>query len=231
MPPPREWRRHSGTRGRPSRNSPPTPLHRSHVLPKPPRCTVSPDAASPTRTASASSASTPATASMQPTSQPGRRWPALWHQATAVLERIPHRLDQPDNQASQAHIAAFGEALDALPILTPQDIRPQLRDAATVFERATRSRFQAEHRHALALRGAVRAMLREPAPTDGAVLAMFLDAAILVVIAAARWHELRHHDQQVAAAHQTLLHLRAAYDQAAAAPWPPSPSAGRPSRP
>lgn len=218
MPPPREWRRHSGTRGRPSRNSPPTPLHRSHVLPKPPRCTVSPDAASPTRTASASSASTPATASMQPTSQPGRRWPALWHQATAVLERIPHRLDQPDNQASQAHIAAFGEALDALPILTPQDIRPQLRDAATVFERATRSRFQAEHRHALALRGAVRAMLREPAPTDGAVLAMFLDAAILVVIAAARWHELRHHDQQVAAAHQTLLHLRAAYDQAAAAP-------------
>lgn len=51
-----------------------------------------------------------------------------------------------------------------------------------------------------------------------ATLAMFLDASILVVIAAARWHELRHHDQQVAAAQQTLLHLQAAYDQAAAAP-------------
>lgn len=31
-------------------------------------------------------------------------------------------------------------------------------------------------------------------------------------------HELRYHDQQVAAAQQTLLHLQAAYDQAAAAP-------------
>jgi hypothetical protein len=61
-------------------------------------------------------------------------------------------------------------------------------------------------------------MVREPAPKDGAILAMFLDAAILVVIAAARWHQLRHHDQQVAAARQSLLHLQAAYDQAAAAP-------------
>lgn len=61
-------------------------------------------------------------------------------------------------------------------------------------------------------------MVREPAPKDGAILAMFLDAAFLVVIAAARWHQLRHHDQQVAAAHQSLLHLQAAYGQAAAAP-------------
>ena len=89
--------------------------------------------------------------------------------------------------------------------------------AATAFERATRSRIQADHHHARALRGAVRAMLREPAPKDGAALAMFLDAALLVVIAAARWHQLRHHDQQVAAAHQTLLHLQAAYDQSAPA--------------
>ncbi|MBD0743093.1 hypothetical protein [Streptomyces sp. CBMA152] len=37
-------------------------------------------------------------------------------------------------------------------------------------------------------------------------------------MAAARWHQLRHHDQQVAAAHQALLHLQAAYDQAAATP-------------
>ena len=47
---------------------------------------------------------------------------------------------------------------------------------------------------------------------------MFLDAAILVVIAAARWHQLRHHDQQVAAAHQTLIHLQAAYEHTAVAP-------------
>lgn len=154
----------------------------------------------------------------QPADQPGRRKPDSWHQATAATERIPHHLDQADDEASQAHLAAFGEALDALPLLAPQPLRPQLREAATAFERATRSRIEAEHHHARALRGAVRAMLREPAPKDGAALAMFLDAAILVVTAAARWHQLRHHDQQVAAAHQTLLHLQAAYDQAAAAP-------------
>ncbi len=154
----------------------------------------------------------------QPADQPGRRRPDSWHQATAATERIPHHLDQADDEASQAHLAAFGEALDALPLLAPQTLRPHLREAATAFERATRSRIEAEHHHARALRGAVRAMLREPAPKDGAALAMFLDAAILVVTAAARWHQLRHHDQQVAAAQQTLLHLQAAYDQAAAAP-------------
>ncbi|MER6010119.1 relaxase/mobilization nuclease domain-containing protein [Streptomyces bluensis] len=154
----------------------------------------------------------------QPTGKPGRRQPNPWHQATAATERIPRRLNQDDDEASQAHLAAFGEALDALPLLAPQPLRPQLREAATAFERATRSRIQAEHHHARALRGAVRAMLRQPAPKDGAALAMFLDAAILVVIAAARWHQLRQHDQQVAAAHQTLLHLQAAYEQAAAAP-------------
>ncbi|MGW5659839.1 relaxase/mobilization nuclease domain-containing protein [Streptomyces sp. NPDC003758] len=154
----------------------------------------------------------------QPADQPVRRRPDPWHQATAATERIPHRLDQDDDEASQGHLAAFGEALDALPLLAPRPLRPQLREAATAFERATRSRVRAEHHHARALRGAVRAMLREPVPRDGAALAMFLDAAILVVIAAARWHQLRHHDQQIAAARQTLLHLQAAYEQAAAAP-------------
>ncbi|MFD7482522.1 relaxase/mobilization nuclease domain-containing protein [Streptomyces mirabilis] len=155
---------------------------------------------------------------LQPANQPGRRGPNPWHQATAAAERIPHRLDQPDEAASQAHLAAFGEALDALPLLAPGPLRHQLREAATTFERATRSRIRAEHHHARALRSAVRAMVREADPRDGAVLAMFLDAAILVVIAAARWHQLHHHDQQVAASHQTLLHLQAAYDQAAATP-------------
>ncbi|MFF3330280.1 relaxase/mobilization nuclease domain-containing protein [Streptomyces sp. NPDC002888] len=154
----------------------------------------------------------------QSAGQPGRRRTNPWHQATAATERIPHHLDQADDEASQAHLAAFGEALDALPLLAPQALRPQLREAATAFERATRSRIRAEHHHARALRGAVRAMVREPAPKDVAILATFLDAAILLVTAAARWHQLRHHDQQVAAAHQTLLHLQAAYDHSAAAP-------------
>ncbi|GGU77453.1 hypothetical protein FHX79_112645 [Streptomyces cavourensis] len=153
------------------------------------------------------------------TDQPhGQRRANPWHQATAAAERIPHRLEHGEDAAAQAHLAALGEALDALPFLAPPDIRPQFRKAAEAFERATRSRIQAEHQHARALRGAVRAMVREPAPKDGALLAMFLDAAILTVIAAARWHQLRHHDQQVAAAHQTLVHLQAAYEQTAIAP-------------
>lgn len=154
----------------------------------------------------------------QPADQPGPRRRNPWHQAAAASERIPHRLQQSDDEASQAHLAAFGEALDALPLLVPQPLRPHLQEAAAAFERAARSRIHAEHHHARALRSAVRVMLREPAPRDGSALAMFLDAAILVVIAAVRWHELRHHDQQVAAAQQTLLHLEAAYAQAAAAP-------------
>ncbi|MFD7418771.1 hypothetical protein ACFV9B_45325, partial [Kitasatospora purpeofusca] len=141
-----------------------------------------------------------------------------WHQATAAAERIPQHLDGDVDGGAEAHLAAFGEALDALPMRAPQQIRPQLWQAAEAFERATRSRVQAEHQHAHALRSAVRAMVREPAPKDGALLAMFLDAAILAVIAAARWHQLRRHDQQVTAAQQTLIHLQAAYEQTATAP-------------
>ncbi|MDI3420399.1 relaxase/mobilization nuclease domain-containing protein [Streptomyces luteolus] len=150
--------------------------------------------------------------------QRGPRRVHPWHQATAAAERIPRRLEEADGSAAQAHLAAFGEALDVLPLLAPQAVGLQLQQAAQAFERATRSRVQAEHQHARAMRGAVRAMVREPAPKDGALLAMFLDAAILVVIAAARWHQRRHHDQQVAAAHQALVHLQAAYEQTAVAP-------------
>jgi hypothetical protein len=46
----------------------------------------------------------------------------------------------------------------------------------------------------------------EPAPSDGTALATLLDAAILVTIAATRWHQFRCHAQQA------LLHLRAAFD-------------------
>ncbi|AXG79245.1 relaxase/mobilization nuclease domain-containing protein [Streptomyces paludis] len=147
-----------------------------------------------------------------------RRRTNPWHQATATTERIPTHLDHGDDNAAQAHLAAFGEALDALPRLAPEHIRPQLRQAATAFERATRSRIHAEHHHARALRGAVRAMRTQPVTGDGALLAMFLDAAILAVIAATRWHDLRHHQQQTIAARETLEHLRTAYAQAAPEP-------------
>ncbi|BBA98463.1 hypothetical protein RVR_4652 [Actinacidiphila reveromycinica] len=149
---------------------------------------------------------------------PGTRRTDPWHQATAAIERIPHHLDGTDDKASQAHIAAFAEALDALPITAPVNLRPQLREAALAFERASRSRIAADHQHARALRGAIRAIARQPTTSDGTGLVMFLDAAILAVIAIQRWHTARHHDQQVTAAHHTLIELQTVYDHAAAAP-------------
>ncbi|WP_373684954.1 hypothetical protein [Streptomyces lunaelactis] len=58
----------------------------------------------------------------QLTDQPGRRRTNPWHQATAATERIPHHLDQADDEASQAHLATLGEALDAFPLLAPQPL-------------------------------------------------------------------------------------------------------------
>ena len=148
----------------------------------------------------------------------GPRRPNPWHQAAAATERIPHHLAGTDDAAAQAHITAFAEALDALPLQAPTELRPQLRQAALDFERASRSRIHADHQHARVLRNAVRAIARQPTGGDGAALAMFLDAAVLAVIAIQRWHSTRHHDQQVEAARRTLAHLQAAYDQAATAP-------------
>ncbi len=154
-----------------------------------------------------------------PAAEPGsRRRPNPWYQATAAAERIPHHLDHGDDAAAQAHIAAFGEAIDVLPLLAPSHLRPQLQQAATAFERATRSRIRAQQDQARALRGAVRALRTVPVTGDGSGLAMFLDIAVLVIFATARWHQARQHDQQVAAAHQALVHLQAVSQQAAAEP-------------
>jgi len=154
-----------------------------------------------------------------PVTKPGsRRAPSPWHQATAAAERILHHLDHGDEAAAQAHIAAFGEAVDLLPLVAPSHLRPHLQQAATAFERATRSRMRAQQDQARALQSAVRALRTAPVIGGGSGLAMFLDIAVLVVIATARWHQARRHDQQVAAAHQALVHLQAAYQQAAAEP-------------
>ncbi|MEU9126397.1 mobilization protein [Streptomyces sp. NPDC048506] len=153
--------------------------------------------------------------------RPGLRTRNPWHQATAASDRIPWVLRHDDDTAARAHLAAFGEALAALPPLAPPDIGPQLQLAAIAFERVTRSgarsRFRA-HPHARALRSAVRALRHQPVRGHGAALAMFLGSSVLVVNAALRWHQHRRNDQQVIAARRTLHHLRTAYDLAAAKP-------------
>ncbi|MDO0913034.1 mobilization protein [Streptomyces sp. DT2A-34] len=141
--------------------------------------------------------------------------PSPWHVATAAAERIPHHLARADDGAVQAHLTVFGEVLYALPAHAPVRLQAELHRAAAAFEHAAHTRARADHQHARALRGALKAMRYQPADHTG--LAMLLDAAILVVLAVQRHSALHHHDRQVAAARQTLTHLQAAYDQIAPA--------------
>ncbi|MGW7082253.1 mobilization protein [Streptomyces sp. NPDC054871] len=136
-----------------------------------------------------------------------------WHVATAAAERIPHHLTHADDSAAQAHLTVFGEVLYALPAHAPAPLQGELRRAALAFEHAAHTRARADHQHARALRGALKAMRYQPSDHTG--LAMLLDAAILVVLAARHRSTLHHHGRQVAAARQTLTHLQAAYDQIA----------------
>ncbi|WP_369188921.1 relaxase/mobilization nuclease domain-containing protein [Streptomyces sp. R08] len=141
--------------------------------------------------------------------------PSPWHVATAAAERIPHHLTRADDQAVQAHLTVLGEVLYALPAHAPLRLQAELQRAAAAFEHAAHTRARADHQHARALRGALKAMRYQPADHTG--LAMLLDAAILVVLAVQRHSALHHHDRQVAAARQTLTHLQAAYSQIAPA--------------
>ncbi|WP_329382939.1 relaxase/mobilization nuclease domain-containing protein [Streptomyces sp. NBC_01351] len=152
-----------------------------------------------------------------PSPQAGHRRPA-WQQVTDATDLIPDLLTRSDDGAAQAHIAVLAETLDALPLIAPDALRPQLLQAAAAFERANRSRIRARHEQAHATRRAVKAILREPAPKDAAALAIMLDVIWLAVIAARHWHQARQHDQQAEAARQTAEHLRAAYQQASAQP-------------
>ncbi|MGW5116473.1 relaxase/mobilization nuclease domain-containing protein [Streptomyces noursei] len=131
-------------------------------------------------------------------------------------------LDQGDEGAAAAQIAATGEVLDALAQTSALHTRHQLREAASTFERASRSHTRAEFQHAQQLRRAARDLVRSgPAfgrGEDGASTAMVLDMLVFLTVAAARWHAQRHHAQQAEAARQAAEHLRAAYQQAATAP-------------
>ncbi|MEU6990604.1 relaxase/mobilization nuclease domain-containing protein [Streptomyces sp. NPDC046465] len=157
-----------------------------------------------------------AEAPANPTESPaGRHLPNPWHQATAAAERIPHHIEHGNDPAVQAHLTVFSEVLYALPAHAPMELRDDLRRAAVAFEQAAHTRAQADHQHARALRGALKGMRDQSAGLSG--LAMLLDTALVVVLAAQWRSALRHHDRQIAAARQTLVHLQAAYDQIAPA--------------
>ncbi|MCX2178968.1 relaxase/mobilization nuclease domain-containing protein [Streptomyces sp. SKN60] len=143
---------------------------------------------------------------------------AAWRRLALAIDRTPDHLTHDEDDAGQAHITALAETLDALPLVAPAGLRPQLVQAATVFERASRSRIRARHQQSQTTRRAVKAILREPAPKDGILLTTVLDALLLAVIAAQHWHRTRNHTQQADAARQAADHLRAAYQAQAAEP-------------
>ena len=159
-------------------------------------------------------------AAQQPTEQPSARTrPNPWQQADTVLQSLHANLDQQDEAGGQdqdavvqAQAAAFGELLHNAASAAPAEARAELRAAATAFNRANRSAVRAEHQQAAALRSAAKDILYTAGSgKDGAAAAALLSTALFVLVAIARWHDTRGHQQQAAAAQQSLTHLRAAY--------------------
>ncbi|MFD3580946.1 relaxase/mobilization nuclease domain-containing protein [Streptomyces sp. NPDC058683] len=139
---------------------------------------------------------------------------AAW-QAVLVVE---HGTDA----VAAAHIAAAGEVLDALAKTSAAHTRHELRDAATTFERASRSHVRAVRGHDRALRQAARDLVHGgPALSrgeDGATTAMAIDMLFFLITAAAHWHARKGHAQQAKAATRAAEHLRTAYQAASAQP-------------
>lgn len=131
-------------------------------------------------------------------------------------------IDHGTDEQIAAHITGAGEVLDALATTSATPTRNELRQAAFMFERATRSHTQAERGHGRALRQAARDLVRSGPVLghgeDGATTAMVIDMAFFLITAAAHWHARKNHTQQAAAARQSAEHLRTAYRAAAQHP-------------
>ncbi|MFD8613839.1 relaxase/mobilization nuclease domain-containing protein [Streptomyces sp. NPDC059631] len=131
-------------------------------------------------------------------------------------------VQQGEDAVAAAHIAAAGEVLDALAATSAAHTRRELREAATAFERASRSHVRAVRGHDRALRQAARDLVRGgPAlgrGEDGAATAMAIDMLFFLITATAHWHAKKGHAQQAEAATRAAQHLRSAYQSAAAQP-------------
>ncbi|MFF7290801.1 relaxase/mobilization nuclease domain-containing protein [Streptomyces griseorubiginosus] len=131
-------------------------------------------------------------------------------------------VQQGDDAVAAAHIAAAGEVLDALATTSAAHTRRELREAATAFERASRSHVRAVRGHDRALRQAARELVHGgPAlgrGEDGATTAMAIEMLFFLITAAAHWHAKKGHAQQAEAAARAAEHLRTAYQAAAAQP-------------
>lgn len=155
----------------------------------------------------------------------GPRWPGpagARRRASTAMWQALLVIDHGTDEQIAARITGAGEVLDALATTSAAPTRHELRRAAFLFERATRSHTQAERGHDRALRQAARDLVRNgPARRggeDGATTAMVIDMAFFLITAAAHWHARKNHAQQAAAARQSAEHLRNAYRAAARHP-------------
>ncbi|MFD4118196.1 relaxase/mobilization nuclease domain-containing protein [Streptomyces niveus] len=152
----------------------------------------------------------------------GPRWPGpagARRRASTAMWQALLVIDHGTDDQIAARITGAGEVLDALATTSAAPTRSELRQAAFVFERATRSHTQAAHGHDRALRQAARELIRNGPVLgrgeDGASTAMVIDMAFFLITAAAHWHARKNHAQQAAAARQSAEHLRTAYQAAA----------------
>ncbi|MET9987471.1 mobilization protein [Streptomyces rochei] len=152
---------------------------------------------------------------------PGRPASARRGTASAVWQAVLV-VEHGEDGVAAAHIAAVGEVLDALAKTSAAHTRRELHDAATAFERASRSHVRAVRGHDRALRQAARDLVQGgPAlgrGEDGATTAMAIDMLVFLITATAHWHARKGHAQQAEAAARAAEHLRAAYRAASAQP-------------
>lgn len=145
-----------------------------------------------------------------------------WHHADTALRTVHAYLvdaadDRDEDPTVQAQAAAFSELLHNAVVAAPRQARAELRAAAAAFNRANRSAIRAQHQSAAALRTAGKHLLRTmDSNKEGDAIAAVLCSAIYVLMALERWHETRGHQQQAAAAQQSLGHLHSAYQRTAA---------------
>lgn len=155
----------------------------------------------------------------QPVPRPANRnrpsSPDLWQHADQALRDSAKVINSGDDTAAQAHLAAISTLLHNTALNAPPTYRAELRAAATAFNRARRSAIRADHQKATALRNAAKDLIYASHDTGGLPVAV-IATLLHLTVAVARWYEQRGYQQQAAAAHQTLTHLRTSYQQAAA---------------
>ncbi|WP_051338118.1 relaxase/mobilization nuclease domain-containing protein [Streptomyces flavidovirens] len=137
-----------------------------------------------------------------------------WRHTTSALHTAHTILNSGDEAAAQGHLAAFGDALYNVASATSGPHRAELHAAARAFDRARRSTVRADHQAATALREAAKELAYASHEPGGLAIALVF-AALHLARAAAKWHEQRGHQQQVAAAEEAFRHLQAGYQRAA----------------